>query len=94
MKLLFSFFLTLLSYSTFAEAGCPLTDKCPYVSNHHVPKGSPCPLEKAGCPYFEKHKNDESLKEFFSHDKGCPMEKCPYFEVSFNFEFCILLLTK
>ena len=73
-----------------SAVACPLAGKCPYVTQHHQksPGSSDpakgCPLEKAGCSYFAKHKQDSTMADVVLEDslKGCPMEKCPYYEVT------------
>ena len=81
MKLLILLLCTLSL--ALAKSACPLAGKCPYVTQKSSDGAEkPCPLEKANCPYFEKHKKDSSLEDVLAADAaGCPMEKCPYFEV-------------
>ena len=75
--------LTFLSL-VFAKSACPLADGCPYIAKKSENAGSdkPCPLESAGCPYFEKHKQDKDIKDLVNSDNyECPIKNCPYFEV-------------
>ncbi|KAJ3290149.1 hypothetical protein HDU76_007433 [Blyttiomyces sp. JEL0837] len=66
-----------------AAKECPLSGKCKYVAEHHKEGAkNGCPLEKSGCPYFEHHKNDESIVDLVQ-EKGhkCPLEgKCSYYD--------------
>ena len=67
------------------QAGCPVSEKCPYYSAHkgeHAGEKG-CPLDKGGCPYYKKHDKDHSAEDIIAADsaEACPMEKCPYFEV-------------
>ncbi len=72
-----------------SKSGCPLDGKCPYVGAHkgeHAGEKG-CPLQTGGCPYYDKHAKDQNAADIVASDSasGCPMVKCPYFDVSFLF---------
>ncbi|KAJ3417505.1 hypothetical protein HDV05_003369 [Chytridiales sp. JEL 0842] len=64
-------------------SGCPLAGKCPYVKEHAVDaKGEGCPLQKGGCPYYEKHKGDKEIGDTITEeDSHCPLSgKCKFYD--------------
>ena len=87
--LLLLFITVLYATNTNEKSGCPLDGKCPYVGAHkgeHAGEKG-CPLQTGGCPYYDKHAKDQNAADIVASDSasGCPMEKCPYFDVSFLF---------